>query len=418
MNISCVICSDLFLPTSEIHSTTCGHMFHLPCLMNWLERSKSCPQCRNKVTEKSLHRVFFNLANVDVGPADVGSLVNQVENLQFKITLEKKNKKENQEKIRTLESMNRGLREEVANLENKEKVHESAIHALKDQITYFKSRAKETDRLSAEIVRLKNSMKDMDNVNVAINGTRDQVDEILRNQHNIESLALLAATLKKALLDAEKHKRDSDSNLKRAKNDASRYKRECCSLESQVADLRRQLQTLKTKYEKEKQYIKQKIAEKRLYSDATIDITSDVSLTSNDGSVVCLDSPSTKQSTSSNTSLPMPERVQQILNSDSPYLPLKTNATSMEHSSLLNGKPQLGSGTSFSSYTIFKTNSSNKGDKKPSRNDVYYNGLGGSAKEDLYPSPKPVQTGLKRSRSNTTVSARKFKKLSAFPTKK
>lgn len=38
MNISCVICSDLFIPTAEVYITQCGHMFHFACLINWIER--------------------------------------------------------------------------------------------------------------------------------------------------------------------------------------------------------------------------------------------------------------------------------------------------------------------------------------------------------------------------------------------
>lgn len=88
-------------------------------------------------------------------------------------------------------------REEVIDLESKIKVHESAIHALKDQISYFKSKARDSDKLSEEVVKLKNSIKDMESVQLAINGTREQVNEMLRNENNIESMAILAATLKK-----------------------------------------------------------------------------------------------------------------------------------------------------------------------------------------------------------------------------
>ncbi|KAG5872566.1 hypothetical protein JTB14_033983 [Gonioctena quinquepunctata] len=416
MNISCVICSDLFLPGSEVHSTTCGHMFHYTCLMNWLERSKSCPQCRSRVTESTIHRLFFNLANTDAGQADVGTLVNQVENLQFKISLNEKNNKKYREKIHKLESQTRGLREEVSQLENKEKVHESAIHALKDQIAYFKGKAKESDQLSAEIVRLKNSMKNMDNIQLAINGTRDQVNEILRNEHNMDSLALLVATLKKALLDSDKYKRDAEISLKRAKFDANKYKKEYLTLDCHNSELRRELHQLKAKYEKEKQQAKHKIAEKKLMSDETVDITGD---TSANDSLICLISPYKKNDTPKNTSLPVAEKVQQILNSDSPYLPVKTNATSIDYASSLNARFQTGLVPSHTSYSIFKSNSSKPENTKIARNlDVSYNGLGGSSKDDIYPSPKPAQTGLKRQKSSTAISSVKFRKLTAAPSSK
>lgn len=46
--------------------------------------------------------------------------------------------------------------------------------------------------------------------------------------------------------------------------------------------------------------------------------------------------------------------------------------------------------------------------KSGTKNDeVCYNGLGGSQREDIYPIPK----GLKRNKSSSSISSRKFKKL-------
>lgn len=89
------------------------------------------------------------------------------------------------------------FRKEISELESKLRLYESTIHALKDQISFFKSKAKETDRLNLEITKLKQSVKDLENVQMALDGNRDQVYDMIRNEHNIESLAILAATLKK-----------------------------------------------------------------------------------------------------------------------------------------------------------------------------------------------------------------------------
>lgn len=82
-------------------------------------------------------------------------------------------------------------------MESSIRTYEPTILALKDQISFFKSKSKETDRLNSEIVKLKQSLKDLQNVQLALDGTRDQVYDMIRNEHNVESLAVLAATLKK-----------------------------------------------------------------------------------------------------------------------------------------------------------------------------------------------------------------------------
>lgn len=82
-------------------------------------------------------------------------------------------------------------------MESDLRTYESTIHALKDQISFFKSKSKESDRLNAEIAKLKQTMRDVQSVQLAIDGTRDEVMQMLKNENNIESLAILAATLKK-----------------------------------------------------------------------------------------------------------------------------------------------------------------------------------------------------------------------------
>lgn len=90
MNISCSICAELFTNAdgSNISVTPCGHAFHTPCLLQWLERlgskhnivfrftpienvfifhcflrSKTCPECRAKVTFSSQIRAYFNVSH-------------------------------------------------------------------------------------------------------------------------------------------------------------------------------------------------------------------------------------------------------------------------------------------------------------------------------------------------------------------
>lgn len=47
-------------------------------------RNHSCPQCRSKVTEKTLHPVYFNV--METPNEDMGTLLNKLNNLQAKLT--------------------------------------------------------------------------------------------------------------------------------------------------------------------------------------------------------------------------------------------------------------------------------------------------------------------------------------------
>lgn len=63
MRIQCTICTDVFDGSSDISVVPCGHMFHNKCLGTWISQNMSCPQCRTRVTHKSIvHKLFLDLA--------------------------------------------------------------------------------------------------------------------------------------------------------------------------------------------------------------------------------------------------------------------------------------------------------------------------------------------------------------------
>lgn len=68
---------------------------------------------------------------------------------------------------------------------------------MKDQVSYYKAKYKESESQAAEIIKLKQNIKNLENVRLALDGTTEQVNEMIRSEHNSESLAILAAMLKK-----------------------------------------------------------------------------------------------------------------------------------------------------------------------------------------------------------------------------
>ena len=85
----------------------------------------------------------------------------------------------------------------VKKMEESALTKQSAMNALSDQIKFFKNKSHICDKLKEEIALLKNRIKDMENMELVISGSRSMVEDIIRNENSVESLALLAATLKK-----------------------------------------------------------------------------------------------------------------------------------------------------------------------------------------------------------------------------
>ncbi|XP_070161352.1 E3 ubiquitin-protein ligase trul-1-like isoform X2 [Polyergus mexicanus] len=142
MNILCVICHDSLQQSEKIVFSHCGHVFHFSCLSKWLQRSKTCPQCREKVTENGVYKVYFTFSNSETGldNGDNLSFQGRIDNLQFQILMRDKNIKYHISKNATLEKQNAGLRQEVRKVESEINQKNSAIYALKEQITYFKEK--------------------------------------------------------------------------------------------------------------------------------------------------------------------------------------------------------------------------------------------------------------------------------------
>lgn len=46
---TCIICREEMHGDGEAKKLRCGHMFHTRCLRSWMERSMSCPTCRNEI---------------------------------------------------------------------------------------------------------------------------------------------------------------------------------------------------------------------------------------------------------------------------------------------------------------------------------------------------------------------------------
>lgn len=62
MNVDCCIClQNIGSKNPACKTTSCGHTFHVDCLLEWRKRSSSCPICRqsSKNDEISKHIIEY-----------------------------------------------------------------------------------------------------------------------------------------------------------------------------------------------------------------------------------------------------------------------------------------------------------------------------------------------------------------------
>lgn len=82
-------------------------------------------------------------------------------------------------------------------MESQARVADSAMHALKQQIEYFKNKAKDGEKHQDEIIRLKRKLDDLKSLQMVLSGTRDEVTDMVRHNRDPDSLGVLVTALKK-----------------------------------------------------------------------------------------------------------------------------------------------------------------------------------------------------------------------------
>ena len=65
----CPICLEALTSDSTNHNvtTTCGHLFHINCVQDWLRRDIStCPKCLSNISKDKLIRIYLEPSESDV----------------------------------------------------------------------------------------------------------------------------------------------------------------------------------------------------------------------------------------------------------------------------------------------------------------------------------------------------------------
>ncbi|EFN61495.1 TRAF-interacting protein [Camponotus floridanus] len=197
MNIICVICSELLVSSDDVFHTPCGHIFHFGCLIQWLERSKTCPQCRERTTESKIYRIYFNFSNSDSIVEDPTSLQYKIDNLTLQLQLKDQNINNLTEIKEKLEKQTAGLRQEVRHVESEINGKNSAIHALKQQIKFYKQQCQDVDIYKNEIKQLKKDIESLKNLQALLDASVDEVDDIIAMTCDIDKLKTYITIMKK-----------------------------------------------------------------------------------------------------------------------------------------------------------------------------------------------------------------------------
>lgn len=386
MNLTCAICSDLLMPSDDIHMTPCGHAFHYTCLLQWLQRSKTCPQCRNKCHEKSLIKAYFNVAVSDDSVAeDSATLLHKLDNLTLAVREKDKKIKEFEEKAESQKDDRKKMKKIIKGLEELVQKKDFTLMAYTQELDMLRLDRAHMLKLQGELKELKSKMDLMSTVEHVITATAQEVEDMIANDNDPRTLAVLVASLKRELKASDGRCHEMRDRIKYVQKDLSQEKAKRKDLEEKLSAADSELYRLEQEV-------------KRLEKNAA---TMDASSESDSVVLNTPDQPPKRKRvvTDLDQSTPMSDKVRNIMASDSPYLSIKASSIGLVPILRAGLSSAATAKTSTATAQLTKTQSdlsdrfsimrnprlAPRTTALPPNKNLVFNGLGGSEKKENFP---------------------------------
>ncbi|XP_059615067.1 E3 ubiquitin-protein ligase TRAIP [Phlebotomus argentipes] len=297
MNIICPICTECVLPNEDLCANSCGHIFHYPCIRQWIERSQTCPQCRKQCTEKYLNRIFFTVAAGECTEQDVANLERKLEILNQNYQEQSKKFDNLQEEAKKLRSDNKKSAKTIIALADKARSKEFALRNFQTEMKKIKDELLEHQGIKKELDALKNRVDLVSSIEVLLDSNHSNVQQLLAKRPSMDTLAYMVSNLKRDLIKVVSSRNDLKTTLIQTKNILKEEKQR-----------REQLQDQLSVVESEKYELERQIRKRQREND--------------EDEIPEKRKPNANSSNSSVSSL-------EIDNSDSPYLRVQSSAVGL-----------------------------------------------------------------------------------------
>ncbi|KAJ8711595.1 hypothetical protein PYW08_008549 [Mythimna loreyi] len=246
MNILCTICSDLVNQAENIYVTKCGHIFHHQCLAQWIERSKTCPQCRNKVTDKCMFRLFPTVSNEN-NSEDAATLQSRLDDAQLQLRQQRLKYKEKEDKLAAAIADLKRQDDLLKSYERRLVSFDSKVLALREQLEFANAQNKDVQKIKDENEALKKNLQTLNGLQKVLNATSDDVEQMLHSYTDVRTIATFATALKRALCDSESKKNESRDRLHAAKQQLALEKKNAEIVQEKMHQLELELRAAQEK---------------------------------------------------------------------------------------------------------------------------------------------------------------------------
>uniref|UniRef100_A0A182Y2J6 RING-type domain-containing protein n=1 Tax=Anopheles stephensi TaxID=30069 RepID=A0A182Y2J6_ANOST len=292
-------------------------MFHHICLLQWLERSKTCPQCRDRCTAARLIKVYFNVtANLDT-TEDSASLLEKLDNLTLKIREQEKSLKTYETNAAQHKNEQKKMRKTLLGLEEEIRSKNTAMFALKHELDMMRGDRKTLVKVQEELEGMRTKLELYMVVKQVLDDTVQEVEQMLTNNMSREAAITLAVALKRELQAQEMKRKSQSERISHLQNSITEQRRKNKALEDKLATSDSEIYRL--------EHLLKQQATERCVNTSTENVGSPddtIPNTPDQRPKVGRKRPMPDL----NNSTPLSEKVRKIIDSTSPYLRVKTSS--------------------------------------------------------------------------------------------
>lgn len=163
LNAVCSICTELFEHSEDVAAVTCGHTFHNHCINKWLESSRSCPQCRQKVGKNFIQKLYFDKPDEDSIDIDSNKIKNDLNSAQAQL-------KAKLLEIKKLKDELLEFKTKVATHEVKTKEQLATLMSFQKQLSFYKEKTKDYDVLRQELKGARGELEHLSDIKHIVKG--------------------------------------------------------------------------------------------------------------------------------------------------------------------------------------------------------------------------------------------------------
>ncbi|XP_035229613.1 E3 ubiquitin-protein ligase TRAIP-like [Stegodyphus dumicola] len=224
MRAFCPICADLFDEDSLMVAPPCGHVFHENCLLKWLIESRTCPDCRIRVTQEKIIKLYFSSVQ-KCGSFNVESATveNEINCLKVKLKEKDMELKKCQNEKNQLVLYCEKAENQVSKLEQEKYENESEIKHLKLKVKSLSKLEVKVQKLAQRNAALSNDLEHLDHVRTIVSASQQDVENLMNSYGDgpgaVQQISIFCSVLKRELRQVSEAKAQLQNEIASLKKD-------------------------------------------------------------------------------------------------------------------------------------------------------------------------------------------------------